>query len=373
MTTASHMRSAVLLVTLPTGSLGRLLTQYPLLMAHDAATCYAGYSSGTLSGLGCYQWKTQAFKASTPFMGKAGSSPSGFTSLLNCGARALDLRLTKGGACAGHGIGQICMHHSMLEIRDQTFESELSTVVRWAAANPRELVLLKLVPDNEGAPAAIQAALDIHNITSVPLCVGHGVDPSKWTVERAKTLARMPNGGMVLAMWAPAQPNGQPAASSCVDDNFDPALAYDPRDAAGSFEGLWAYANETVRREGRTGKFQEVQLMWQSSQTLRRYEAAFPWRALDRQPFGYGNLKSTQDSAINRHALGRLGGLMGGPALNLVKVNDICLHGVEIARRLGTNVTHQHEAECVSMCGGANAQNTCEHHATSARGSRHDA
>merc|ERR1740133_759666 len=115
-----------------------------MLMAHDAAMAYAGYMEGRTEGVPCYQWKTQAFSSSAPFMGKAGQHPSGFSSLLNCGVRALDLRLTKGGSCAGKGIGQVCMHHSLNAIEDQTFESELQTIVDWAKYNPTELVLLKL-------------------------------------------------------------------------------------------------------------------------------------------------------------------------------------------------------------------------------------
>ena len=87
----------------------QLLTQLPLLMAHDAATCYAGYASGTIAGSLCYQFKTHGFKASAPFMGRAAQMPSGFSSLLDCGARAFDLRLTDGGPCAGKGIGRVCM------------------------------------------------------------------------------------------------------------------------------------------------------------------------------------------------------------------------------------------------------------------------
>lgn len=77
-----------------------LLTQSPMLMAHDAATCYASFETGTIGGTGCYQWKTQAFRSGAPFMGRAGHMPSGFTSLLDCGARALDLRLKRGGPAA---------------------------------------------------------------------------------------------------------------------------------------------------------------------------------------------------------------------------------------------------------------------------------
>jgi hypothetical protein len=340
-----------------------LLTQYPMLMAHDAATAYAGYAVGQLSGTYCYQFKTQAFSYSAPFMGRAGQAPSGLTSLLDCGARALDLRLTKGGPCADKGIGQVCMHHSKLNIEDQTFESELQTVVDWAANNPTELVLLKLVPDNDGAPEAIQAALDVHSITSVPKCLDHGVDPTTWTLDHARALARMPNGGQLLATWAPAQSSGQPAEQSCVDDNFVPTIAFDPADPEGSFEALWSYANETVERSSRTGKFQEVQLMWQSGRTFELYEKAFPLHALDRQPFKYGNLKSTQESSINSRVLARIDSIRG-PALNLVKLNDICLHGPEIAKRLGTNVTDAQAKSCAAMCGGVNPRNTCAQHDT---------
>lgn len=337
-----------------------LLTQSPMLMAHDAATAYAGYAKGTVAGTPCYQWKTQAFNASAPFLGKAGQSPSGFTSLLNCGARALDLRLTKGGPCADKGIGQICMHHSKLQIEDQTFESELQTVVDWVNRYPTELVLMKLVPDNEGAPAAIQAALDHHGIAIIPLCAGKDID-SVWTVEYAHTKARLPGGGMLLGTFAPALSSGQPANSSCVDDNFVPSVAYHPKDPDGSFAALWKYANKTVSRTGRAGKFQEVQLMWQSAETFKKYMKAYPLDALATQPFKYGNLKSTQESSINEKVLARIASITG-VALNWVKMNDLCLHGLEIATQLGTNVTKEQVASCIATCGRMDAQNTCVPH-----------
>ena len=332
-----------------------------MLMAHDAAMVYAGYGYSRVKGSFCYQWKTQGFKAAAPWMGKAGASPSGFEALLNCGARALDLRLTEGGPCAGKGIGSVCMHHSENKIEDQTFESELSTIVSWANANPSELILLKLVPDNTGAPAAIQKALDTHNISSIPWCDGHDI-AATWTVEYAKTQARMPSGGMILATWAPAVSDGQPANNSCVDDNFVPSVAFNPDDAAGSFEKLWAYANETVSRTNRSGKLQELQLMWQSAVTFEEYAKAYPFDALDKQPFKYGNLKSTQESGINKQIIGKLQSLQQGPAFNLVKMNDMCLHGMDVAKLLGTNVTAAHEEACVALCGGLNPHNTCSSH-----------
>jgi len=273
-----------------------------MLMAHDAATVYAGYSSGTVEGVGCYQWKTQAFNGTAPFMNTASVSPSGFTSLLNCGARALDLRLTKGGSCAGKGIGEVCMHHEHLHISDQSFESELKTIVTWAEQNPTELIYLKLVPDNEGAPEAIQAALDIHGIASIPRCSGHGIEEI-WTVDYAKEKAQMPGGGTIIAAWAPAVSSGQPSTDSCVDDNFVEAIAFDPEHSDASFDALWKYAEETVTRTNRTGKFQEVQLMWQSKITFENYAEDYPWDALDTQPFKYGNLKSTQESGINEKVM----------------------------------------------------------------------
>lgn len=340
---------------------GRLLTQTPMLMAHDAAMAYAGYAAGRVEGFACYQWKTQGFKADAPWMGKAGSHPSGFTSLLNCGARALDLRLTEGGPCADKGIGNICMHHAENKIEDQTFESELSTIVDWAQANPTELVLLKLVPDNKGAPAAIQRALNVHKIVSIPTCVEHGIEAT-WTIEFAKERARMPNGGMILATWAPAVADGQPAQDSCVDDNFVPSIGFNPKDAAASFDALWRYANETVSRTNRTAKLQELQLMWQSARTFEEYMKAYPLDALDKQPFKYGNLKSTQESGINMQVLSKLESLQLAPAFNLVKMNDICLHGLDVALLLRTNVTAEQQASCFAMCGGVNSQNTCHSH-----------
>ena len=116
------------------------LVQHPTVMVHDAAMAYLG-----LGDVACFATKTQAFAEQAPFMGNSGVYPSGFSSILDCGARSLDLRL---GLCSDKG--NACMHHGMAWLEDQTFEGELPSIVQWASENPDELVLLKIVPDNDG-------------------------------------------------------------------------------------------------------------------------------------------------------------------------------------------------------------------------------
>jgi len=326
-----------------------LVTQVPLLMAHDCAMAYAPYAKGKEKGFLCYQFKTQAFKESNSFMKLPGQTKSGFTAMLSCGARVFDLRLGRNGTCGTKGIGEICMHHSHLWIENQTFESELPSFVEWGQRNPTELILLKLVPDEDDDRPAIQAALDANHIENIP-CPG-GVVPSTWTVGYAKSRAALNNGIMVFAVW-----------DECVNDNYIPELAFDPNDSDGSFSALWDYANKIISNTSIAGKnFQEVQLMWQSAVTYKLYQKAYSDNANDEQPYKYGNLKSTQESGMNGKVVGVIDSLHG-PNLNWVKFNDICLHGMDVALKLGTKITSANRDMCILACGGLNTENTCVTH-----------
>jgi len=325
------------------------VTQIPLLMAHDCAMAYAPYGKGKEKGGHCYHYKTQAFKESNSFMKLPGQVNSGFTAMLNCGARAFDLRLGRNEACSMKGIGEVCMHHSFLWIKNQTFESELPSIIEWGKRNPKELILLKLVPDEDDDRPAIQAALDANHIETIP-CPG-GVVPNVWTLGYAKSRANLNNGIMVFAVW-----------DECVNDNYIPELAFDPDDSDGSFSALWDYANKIVSNASVAGKnFEEVQLMWQSSVTWEYYQKAYPENAYDEQPYRYGNLKSTQESGINGKVVGVIDSLHG-PNLNWVKFNDICLHGMDVASKLGTKITTENRDMCILACGGLNTENTCVKH-----------
>lgn len=101
--------------------------------------------------------------------------------------------------------------------------------------------------------------------------------------------------------------------------------------------------------------------MWQSSVTWEYYQKAYPEDAYDEQPYRYGNLKSTQESGINGKVVGVIDSLHG-PNLNWVKFNDICLHGMDVASKLGTKITIENRDMCILACGGLNTENTCAKH-----------
>lgn len=331
------------------GSATPLLVQHPMLMAHDAAMAYMG-----LGDVRCLPIKTQAFSEHAPFMGRAWSYPSGFSSMLDCGIRAMDLRL---GLCSNHS--SVCMHHSVGWLRDQTFESELPSIVRWCGENPDELVLLKIVPDNDGdSPSQtlidlINAALDRFRITSIRN-VGHGCwnGTSSWTLGEARSRAQsVTSGGQLLVAWKYDRGDtGQPAPNSCVQDNFVSSLGYNPSKDKESWDSLWAYANKTIKKQfggdPSSGEawLQELQLIWQESPTLEHID--LPTDKL----FPYSILKVDHYTDIKAQILQKLPMLQAQGSIGLLKINDVCVRGPDIATMIGTKVTDAQRQRCNLMC-----------------------
>jgi len=96
------------------------LNQWPMIITHDAATGY--FKHGT-----CNKERQVNDWAET--------QPKGtFASQLDCGARALDLRMYV-------EDGVLKMHHASIEVAEE-FSTALTHVMSWTAAHPQELVVL---------------------------------------------------------------------------------------------------------------------------------------------------------------------------------------------------------------------------------------
>jgi len=104
-----------------------LLSEFPLLMAHDAATSYLSLS-GELA------WWTAA------------QPRGGFGTLLDCGARALDVRTRIGRS------GRVIMHHGPIEV-DTDLSVALSDTIKWYESHMvKEVVVLYI--SHEGDPVS---------------------------------------------------------------------------------------------------------------------------------------------------------------------------------------------------------------------------
>ena len=155
-----------------------LLNEWPIIMAHDAATTYL--EGGFLHQINDWT-KTQ------PDGGPIG--------LLNCGARAFDWRpLSKD--------GKLMMHHGSQEV-DYPMILSLRAMEAWSAhsgRNESDLVVLGITDCNGfNCTAMAMQLLDHRNITYIhPDQCG---ELEGMTVSQAFEKARLPNGGAILAIF----------------------------------------------------------------------------------------------------------------------------------------------------------------------------
>jgi hypothetical protein len=351
------------------GAAARRVVEEPLLMAHDAAMAYLANDGSRHAE--CRAFKTQSLRPGGPWETQAGLYPSALSSLLDCGARALDLRV---GTCAHHSAGAaglVCLHHGGAWLEHITLESELPSILRWSRENADELVVLKLVPDggSDGDPAlraALLAVLELHGVPSVDNaaregCWGSGrLGPARpWSLPVARD-------HRVVAAWKyDVGDTGQPdAATSCVEDNYVPSIGFNPFNPERSFAALQQYATNVVHNQfaprgpdSPQAVFQEVQLIWQTVGTEWFYAL-----------FNYDLLAINNVSGLNRWLADNYTRAPLFRAANLVKMNNLCAHGMAVADNLGTRVSPQQRERCIAACGGLDALNLCVARARRPRG-----
>jgi len=305
------------------------ILSYPALEAHDAAMAYLPYSDSTL----CREKKTHGFKQDAPFHTKSGQSTSGFTSLLHCGARSLDLRLQ---VCQ-NDHDKLCMHHDGAVITHTTFNDELPSIIKWSNDRPDEIVILKIVPDGD-ARELVTALLSKNNITMIK-------DDGKgcW------------NGGKPMKLVSAKNLKIIAVFNECVDDNYDTTIGFRPGHTTGCVNALQEYADKVVT-ERRTqdldspdAKFGEVQYLWQSTAT----EMWYLWS------LHYNILKINKASGLNGIVAGWLEHKNTTASGLLYKVNNICQNGIDMAKALGTAVSQSDINTCQAMCGMDIANNVC--------------
>jgi hypothetical protein len=152
------------------------LNEWPMIMAHDAATTYL--EGGLLHQINNWA-KTQA--------------DGGMHGELVCGARAFDWRPKIA------DDGSVVMHHGAVTISHK-MDNSLAELTAWAASNgtsANDLVFLGITDcDGSGCAEAVQRLLTQHNITYLTDCSRlHGM-----SAQQAFELGALPQGGGVLAV-----------------------------------------------------------------------------------------------------------------------------------------------------------------------------
>lgn len=284
-----------------------LFRQSPFLMSHDSATGYIGVKDVRKPIAMC--------------------QTVGLVDQLNCGARALDMRLFQA-AHSTLGIGStrrrtIKYHHGKVPAwtSDQSLDSTLQGLVDWAGSHPSELVVLLTShayhTDSVGALAGDGNM--IHDSTLMKdvranfekFGVRWEFDCSKissWTLDEAKAAAQMDNGGMMIVL----------DEENCMDSMYDSSI--DSR----------AKVHDYV-----------VQHMAQGLHSTSH----FTIQSLIQQ----SGVKVPLNADLNHDVLQWVGeGLYSG--VNMLEVNTICAYGTDIASQLGATVSDADVTTCRAAC-----------------------
>lgn len=218
------------------------LSQVPFLMAHDAATTYRRHYS-LLGKVLPGQVQTQP--------------EGGFTDLLDCGVRAFDLR-----PCRAHD-GQLFMHHGPVTIKYPLGEA-LEEIINWAGRHHEALVIVYLshCGAGEGCATGAKAREQCESQTAnllekLGITLIQSVD---MTLEEAVKKAKLPNGGLVLALDQFSQDS-----LDQVRENYDPSIQYcaGRKVKPGAVTDLFAYMDRIAAEKPSGRELVISQAHWQ--------------------------------------------------------------------------------------------------------------
>jgi hypothetical protein len=212
----------------------------PFVLSHNAATGYAD--------------------SVTPFVKNQNMD---FTGQLNCGARALDLRL--GYQTSEQQDKRDLKFHHTKYMEDQTVANDIGKDVKaWAKRNPDELVILILSHCKVGGITAKDGDCDEPFFEPFRTLGIHVVEKAEelkiMTVKKAEELAQIKDGGKILAIYA---------KEDNVQSNWDENIVYGGtrgicffscKDKA--WDRLWAYCN--VKLDAAHDMMWQLQAIWQS-------------------------------------------------------------------------------------------------------------
>jgi len=314
------------------------INQWPMIMAHDAATTYLE-DGGIIN-----PWaKTQ--------------QSGGTTGMLNCGARAFDWRPSL------QTDGSLIMHHSSILVK-HNMSGAVDEIVEWVGLNhngARDLVILGITDCDGGSACntAVEKLLGTHNITIVTVA-----DLASMTAQDAVERGRLANGGALLACESCWQENyesyvtcsGFGSGSGNVDSGDDltlesssttltksntnanvnananavESLTYscytDSSNKAIPLDRMWQYLNN-ISKAGppEDGRLYTAQALWQES------SAAVAIGTLH----GSNLLKDESKSSLNALLAQRItAGQWNVSNINMVEINNVCDGGNNLKKVL---------------------------------------
>jgi len=303
----------------PSGAEARAtpFNQHAMIMAHDAATTYL--DGGLLHPINNWA-KTQ--------------QDGGFKGMLECGARAFDFR-------SELKEGKLIFHHGSVSV-DHPVDDALGEVITWANANAaaaEDIVLLHAFAcSGSGCDAAVSAAFAARNISYITNCA----ELSGLTLEAAAARAKLPGGGLVLAVKGclvdhyqeevacsgynvdgtkvgePARPAAAPAA---VEEGAAEGLSFytcyaDSSSKNFPLDRMWSYlANVSKGGPPSNGYLYSHQALWQESEESVAIGVTQASTLL----------KDEESSTLNALLIERVtSGVWNVAAANLVEVNNVC-------------------------------------------------
>jgi len=276
------------------------LSRVAFLMAHDAATSYR-HDYSLPAEILAEQVQTQ--------------QEGGFTSLLDCGVRAFDVR-----PCHTEH-GKLYMHHGDATI-ERPLADALREIVDWAGSHRESLILVYVShcgggvgctggtatanPPCESATADVLLQLGISRLPSVDISYGE-----------ALRRGRLSNGGVVVALEQ-------------VRENYDESIQYCAglEVKASAFEDLFEYMDRTTALEPSGSELVITQAHWQDPHTTFIDGCA------------ESVLKMESASKVNSEIATRI---WSGrwPYINLLEVDKACDQGLELKAALKDHLVRQ--------------------------------
>eukprot|EP00049_Salpingoeca_infusionum_P001303 m.47215 g.47215 ORF g.47215 m.47215 type:complete len:331 (-) comp10964_c0_seq1:2066-3058(-) len=261
-----------------------LLNTIPFVLTHDAATGY--------------------LKEHNVVTAWARTQTAGFTSQLNCGARAFDFRPKVA------ANGSVILHHGGVDV-DILARNVLSEVVAWASANQTDLVLVYVSHcDGDNCQNLSMRVFESVGIPYIASCD----ELANFTYGDALSLSALPSGGHVLGVFG------------CVDEAYDPSVecyakvngkvqvCYKPETGDAPFTKFWSYMNvTTAQKPPLDGTLSMLQAHWQSS-TFSVEQGILHGSSL--------LLDESRSQVINRVTTALQQGW--GSTINLLEVNHVC-------------------------------------------------
>ena len=317
-TTSQTNPHRIMLCAIVSSVFSALLTETPMLMAHDSAT---GYLKENIIDKEVYDWTI--------------TQKGRFDEQLTCGARALDIRLEV-------KEGKLKLHHGVVPVPTKP-EVAFKDVLTWAAnsSNTGELALLDVTHCDGDSCTDLAEVL----FTSLNITILNCSDLPTTTFERAVSLGKQGSGGSILAV-----PHG------CHASNYEPTVTcYPPYKykvsegdvvrpakrgvglAVGchvgsshedtAFDLMYLYLNRTSAKPLQKDTFVQLQALWQEG--------------ADTIPIGVVTdsslVKDELKSKINAHLAEKLA-LGWFPNINFLEVNNACDGGMVLKEALGRRV-----------------------------------